>query len=268
MASAGATKVEDTDLTGGSTTIAVAMPWKALWKIEGRDWFSSDLSPSDGKSPASTITFRLPDQQRASTYIRISCPRNMSKYNNPRQAPNHVIGITIPASKVKEFTYEDLPGGYIANDGDKYFVRNGQNFTQHNGEPFPLGVSYIKASGAYISGAKVPILSTNEMTHSIIDLIKSIRISPISTFYFLIRRQEDMTNLYASNFQYRIANEAVKDPLQAWINDSPNTDAITMGNLVKAFKRPNIPIQCAELVYEDRNALQVAQIYASLYEEE
>ena len=264
----------DIEASGAVTidlTKEVTVSWKCLPRLYGQEWFTQDLVPQADDAPSCGLIFRLPDHERASIGIRIELPRDMSPEVNPAQLTSHIVQLTIPAFKVSDFRYADLPDGTILADDHEFFAK-GDGFTYPNGNLAPLAIGTIQTLGVYVSGAVIPPLAMPGLHQRVTDFVQGIldttRLERSVDLQFRLRRREDITNLLASRFYERMRHDAAVDPALAWINNSPTAEAFTMGNLVGPLDRPDIPVQRADTVFTDRKAYLIAQLYGNMYEEE
>jgi hypothetical protein len=69
-------------------------------------------------------------------------------------------------------------------------------------------------------------------------------------------------------FSERIQSETCEDPATAWIQGSPNVQAFTMGTILFSDTCPQILKQNAEIVFPDKMAYLIPQVYGNCSEEE
>lgn len=254
------------EYASGVLSTIVIKEWRALITLSG------NRIPARFRAfencPWSSIAFRLPDNQRASLTISIHLPRLMTADANPAALRDHTVLITIPASEVDQFQFENvndaLPAGFELAQPLLF---------DSQGERYELGSVIVRARKAYVSGGALPKLATADLDTWVPSLLQRIRYRSTTEgehldFSFLVWRHEDRVNLLATIFQARIVAERVHDPAQDWIRNAPRAETLLMGNLVDANERPAIGVQRAESVFADRTAYLIPQIYGNLLEEE
>lgn len=69
-----------------------------------------------------------------------------------------------------------------------------------------------------------------------------------------------------TNFAQAIDHDKNSDPISPWFAGAPRTQVLNVGNIIKIFKRPDIPLQKAETIYADGNEYQMHHIYSAAYE--
>ena len=259
-------------LSGAVTTDLtrdLSVAWKALFKVSNMEWFSPDLVPVTEGRPSCTINFRMPHHQRATIVLQVSMPMEMNAKINPAQLRTHVVTFAFPSINVSKFAYIDLEEAAIALLRPK----DAEGFAGFAGNPYPLGMASVTAKGVCISGATVPALAQSGLQDKIKELIAHVRQAmkaeqPQVLFQFLIRCRDDVTTNVAAAFQNVLTAQAANDPALAWIANSPNANALTMGNLVPQLDRPVIPVQPAETVFADKMSYTIPHTYGTVFDEE
>ena len=252
--------------SGAFLTTASIKEWRALITLTGK------RIPTRFRAfencPWSSITFCLLENQRASLTVSIHFPRLMTADANPAVLRVHTVLITIPASEVDQFQFENVNDPLPAS-----FEHARALLFDSQGERYELGSIIVRARKAYVSGGALPRLATAELDTWAPLLLQRIRYRSTTEgehldFSFLIWRDGDLSNMLGRIFQARIAAERLHDPAQDRIRNAPRAETLLMDNLVDTFERPAIGVQMAESVFADKKAYLVPQIYGNLFEEE
>ena len=256
------------ELASGALTTEIVQTWRARVKLNDQ-LFPGGFTISE-VTPWASLAFRLPDNQRASIALRFNLPRDMNVAVNPEQFRFHTLYVIIPAVRARTVRYTAID----EHDDCQPFDLTDPVMFNTVGEFRSSALYHITTTDAYITGAALPALITEEISVAARNLINSVRTltedaETVLTFDLLLHTaDDDSTERLAARFATSMAAQRGNDPDRVWIRDSPNAETFEMGNIVNQSSRPAIGPQRAEIVFLDKKAYMIPHIYGNLIEDE
>lgn len=222
-------------------------------------FFDESIKSFDSKTSCST-NFHVSDHERTFLILRVTLPRKA-------KGLNHTIAIVIPAKSVVTFNYTDDTTRFQEAGVDVASLER----------TYPNGISSrpcsicLETKTAYIIGTALSVLATKNLSASARGLIRTVRevsaaVDRTIKVDILIRNQRSYMAQSAEQFSARLVPGTFHDPITDWFRNPSNP--FNMDNLVVRGDRPNLCEQGAKIVFIDKMAYMIPQIYGNLYEEE
>ena len=169
----------------------------------------------DITNTSATITFAMPEDQRAALVLTITLPRHMDRAYNPTKIATYNLRITVPARYISDLAYEVLSLQVLADD----FQIPAADRVFSNGSPRELASLTFSTSTAYVMGSAIPPLITQELTDTVNNFIRECTTrsaSPGADLNFSLAMRRTVGNNYTQNrvdsFSECVVNEHHHDP--------------------------------------------------------